>query len=509
MRRRLTHEQEELSKSSTHSSTNSIESDNSSNKAVGPALFVDVSVDGVTVRAMVDTGAQSTIISRTVLHQIGQQRCREGKPVPILEEPTVKLYGKDGVAGGQQLLITAQLDVTFELDGECVHAPVFVQPGSSQACLLGMNVIPSLGIKVTRASGASLCSVSGHEGGTAKVGLVKSVCIPGYRGRCVEAKVLHRSEGGEFLFEPRGEVFDCLGVSVRECLLTVGSDGTVTIPVDNFQSRPVRLECGLDVGVLRSVVDERSKCFGIQEKIPGSGSCGVVKAGNDRLDTIFDELSLGGSLSEEALKLKELLSDYGDVFALSDAELGCTSVVKHAIETGNAAPIKQLPYRTPMCRRGKISESIDSMQEQGVVKPSASPWASPVVLVPKKNGTLRFCVDYRCLNSVTKKDVYPLPRIDDILDTLGGMKYFSSLDLASGYWQVALDPESSSKTAFTTHRGLYEFVRMPFGLCNAPATFQRLMQKVLEGLNWENFCFVYLDDILRHLKSTCNIFNLC
>ena len=101
MRRRLTHEQEKLSKSSTHSSTNSIESDNSSNKAVGPALFVDVSVDGVTVRAMVDTGAQSAIISRTVLHQIGQQRCREGKPVPILEEPTVKLYGKDGVAGGQ------------------------------------------------------------------------------------------------------------------------------------------------------------------------------------------------------------------------------------------------------------------------------------------------------------------------------------------------------------------------------------------------------------------------
>ena len=107
------------------------------------------------------------------------------------------------------MLITAQLDVTFMLDCEYVHAPVFVQPGSSQACLLEMNVIPSLGIKVARANGESLCSVSGHEGGTAKVGLVKSVCISGYKGRCVEAKVLDRPEGGEFLFEPRGEVFDC------------------------------------------------------------------------------------------------------------------------------------------------------------------------------------------------------------------------------------------------------------------------------------------------------------
>ena len=135
------------------------------------------------------------------------------------------------------------------------------------------------------------------------------------------------------------------------------------------------------------------------------------------------------------------------------------------------------------------------MQAQGIVRPSRSPWASPIVLVPKKDGSLRFCVDFRKLNSITKKDVYPLPRVEDILDTLGEAKYFTSLDLASGYWQVGLDEDACAKSAFTTHHGLFEFTRMPFGLCNAPATFQRAMQAVLAGLEW-NSCFVYLDDIL-------------
>ena len=141
-----------------------------------------------------------------------------------------------------------------------------------------------------------------------------------------------------------------------------------------------------------------------------------------------------------------------------------------------------------------------------------SPWASPVVIVPKKDGSKRFCVDYRRLNAVTRRDVYPLPRIDDILDAAGGAKYFSSLDLASGYWQVELDQEAREKSAFTTHRGLFEFTRMPFGLCNAPATFQRLMQAILAGLEGTS-CFVYLDDILvvsdtfeDHLKHLSEVF---
>ena len=135
------------------------------------------------------------------------------------------------------------------------------------------------------------------------------------------------------------------------------------------------------------------------------------------------------------------------------------------------------------------------MSDQGIVEEFSSPWASPIVLVAKSDGSTQFCVDYRRLNAVTKVDEYSLPRVDEYLDVLSRQKYFSTLDLATGYWQVKIGEESQEKTVFTTHNGPYEFTVMPFGLCNPPATFQRLMSKVLKGLINQK-CMVYLDDIL-------------
>ena len=128
---------------------------------------------------------------------------------------------------------------------------------------------------------------------------------------------------------------------------------------------------------------------------------------------------------------------------------------------------------------------ISIREYQGIIQPSSSPWSSPVVLVPKKDGTTRFCVDYRRLIAVSCKDAYPLPQIEDILSTLGEAKYFITLDLASGYWQIELEESSRPKTTFATHQGLFEFTSMAFGLRNAPATFQRLMQVILAGLEWK------------------------
>lgn len=202
----------------------------------------------------------------------------------------------------------------------------------------------------------------------------------------------------------------------------------------------------------------------------------------------------------EKTRLTTLINEYRDIFALSPTELGRTGLVKHCIDTGDHPPIKQRPYRVSATQRTLIEEHVFDMLTRGIIQPSTSPWASPVILVKKKDGTDRFVVDYRRLNSVTRKDSYPLPRIDDALDALNGSQLYSLMDLMSGYWQVEMHPASREHTAFTTYGGLYEFLVTPFGLTSAPPTFMRLMECVLRNLTYK-ICLIYLDDILVYSRT--------
>ena len=199
--------------------------------------------------------------------------------------------------------------------------------------------------------------------------------------------------------------------------------------------------------------------------------------------------------------LLQLLLQFKDCFSLSEEDVGQTELIEHSIDTGDAQPIRMRPRRLPLARQAAADKALVGMQQAGLIEPSTSSWASPVVMVPKKQKEdFRFCVDFRPLNKVTKKDPYPLPRIDETLDVVAGSSWFSSLDLRSGYWQVPLTPEARPKTAFIASGGLWQFKVLPFGLCNAPATFERLMDRVLAGIPRRE-CVVYLDDILVHGDS--------
>ncbi|MCG7869674.1 MAG: retroviral-like aspartic protease family protein, partial [Candidatus Thiodiazotropha taylori] len=198
---------------------------------------------------------------------------------------------------------------------------------------------------------------------------------------------------------------------------------------------------------------------------------------------------------EERDQLAEVLIEYQDVFAQSEFDLGNFTEIVHAIDTGSAKPIKQRMRRTPAGFAAEEEAHLGKMLKAGVIQPSISEWASAPVLVRKRDGSVRWCVDYRALNSATKKDVFPLPLVEDCLDTLAGNKWFSKLDANSAYWQIPIREPDRQKTAFITKYGLFEHVRMGFGLCNGPSTYARVMSLVLRGLMW-SIVLAFLDDIL-------------
>ena len=323
---------------------------------------------------------------------------------------------------------------------------------------------------------------------------------PGYK-KIIRARMEGELQHGLLLCTPCTDQ----PVVMADSVLEVGEGGCVNLIVENHSLEPAKLKKGTILGEVAEVEEvERTGgevLIGTGDATPNidSGAVNgvVLELCEDQGTRVLRalDLSISHLTSTQQQQLRALLQRHCDVFALDSRELGTASIVTHVIDTGNHAPIRQPVRRTPFALRAKVDELVADMLDQGVVQPSSSPWASPIVLVQKKDGSTRFCVDYRKLNQISKLDEFPLPRIDDTLDLLAGTRYFTTLDLASGFWQVSMDKASQEKTAFTTHAGLYEFQKMPFGLANAPATFQRLMEVVLHGLARE-VCFVYLDDIV-------------
>lgn len=269
----------------------------------------------------------------------------------------------------------------------------------------------------------------------------------------------------------------------------------------------------------RTVIAElQSVCIlpkhSVPEPVQGSKDADAICMQNSSLGDIQFDV---GSLDEgQRARADEFLRKWRQVFSVGREDIGHTDLVKHTIQLNDDTPFKDRHRRIPQGMYEEVRQHIQEMLDMGVIRESSSPWSSNVVCAKKKDGSLRLCMDYRKLNARTIKDAYPLPRIQDTLDSLSGATLFSTLDLRSGYWQVEMAEEDKSKTAFTIDRmGLFECNRMPFGLTNAPSTFQRLIERVLKGMLSKDCC-VYINDIVifsstfeEHLSKLKRYFVVC
>ena len=211
-----------------------------------------------------------------------------------------------------------------------------------------------------------------------------------------------------------------------------------------------------------------------------------------------DDIPLDHLPAQARKRARKMLKKFSKML---QGQLGELKVGKHRIELKHdAKPVFAQPRRAGPAAREAETAEVKKMLELKVIEPASTEWASPIVLAPKPDGSWRFCVDYRRLNDITVRDSYPLPRMDECLDSLGEAQYFTTLDANNGYWQIPVAKEDRDKTTFTCHAGTYRFLRMPFGLCNAPATFQRAMDILLAGIRWKS-CLVYLDDIIIFSKE--------
>ena len=417
-----------------------------------PLVTAEVTIAGVKVVALIDTGATSSCCRWGWYDQwknhLGPLKQTDTLVIGVGNVP-VELKG-----------ITQVLDLEWDFVKD--HCQMVVLPTLEDVdVILGMDIISRLDVQI---SGRSKDAVPRPESVISEVlRISQKVVIPAGKSRVF---FLSNPVASLTLFEPSDRLPEgLLG------LPTLSEGSRVAVQIDNFTEGDVTLNPEWEIGTISSV------CLA---KAPTGG----------QLPPVPDSLSF-----EQQADLRQLLEEYQDVFSKEGDPISSTSLVEHEIIT-TGRPIRQ-PFRrqNPIVREIE-QQQVKEMLRDDVIRPSASPWASPVVMVKKKDGSMRFCVDFRKMNDATIKDAHPLPRIDDTLESLYGAQYFTTLDLKSGYWQVPIKEEDKEKTAFRTSSGqLYEFNQLPFGLCNAPATFSRLMDRTLAGLAW-NICLYYLDDII-------------
>ena len=443
-----------------------------------------------------DTGATPNVLDwhtyqdidvnvRPALHAASSNlRAADGTPLKVYGDTEIEIY-----FNGQVFCVDVVVAELKDIQG--IIGMSFL---SKEACIIdafhGLLTIGDTRISLQRQDGPECCRIQLYDDVTIEPNSEHVVV-----GKFQE--VQWKSDIG--VIEPLSSFVEHSGLMVSNAVVNTCKENPLLTCV-NLSDDPVTIKKGTTI----ATISEAQNVTHISVSQNASGDISHIDPKNvDDLPEHLKDIagrSIIGLDQEKSQYICGLIHKNQDLFLSPNGRLGRTKLVKHTISTGDARPFKSRPYKPAIKQRHVIEEHIQDMLDGDQIVPSDSPWASPVVLVTKKDGSTRFCVDYRGLNKVTVKDSYPIPNIQDCIDTLAGAKWFHTLDLASGYWQCEVAEEDQPKTAFVTHKGLFQFKVLPFGLTNAPATFERLMERVLNGLQWER-CLVYLDDIIVYGKS--------
>lgn len=466
-------------------------------------LLIDGEIENVACRFLVDTGSSLTIINPTVWNTV-KQNCPD-KSLQSSEGPRLVSVT------GSSLEVLGETDLLLNISGIVdVHRVVIANIKHN---ILGLDFLSHHNCKINVAGAAITANLSEKS---SRLKVEQITTLKPYEEVIFQARVESEHDNFEGLIEGCKKFEQKNNVIVARCVVTSRS-GVVPVRVVNVSPNPVTLHRHCSIGSLVPLISDEFKLSQYPEQVNDvSGeslfdACAILSVNNvpgngehtSDFQKLESDLNLQGTdaPSEIRDKLSELVHKHAAVFSQSQWDIGRTDKVFHRINTGNQIPIKQHPRRVPIHLREEVDNLIGDMEKQGIIEECQSPWSAPMVLVKKRDGSVRICIDYRALNAKTLKDSFPLPRISDILDLVEGACWFSTLDLTSGYWQVEVDPKDRDKTAFVTTNGLYRFRVMPFGLCNAPSTFQRLMQLVLAGLD-KRTAMAYLDDLII-MSSTC------
>ena len=472
------------------------------------SISVPIRINGVCVNAIIDTAAQVSVLSTRFVDD-------NWSSIPYSGYVSIQGIGKSSL----QSSIWENVDICLGAHTYKWH--VFVAP-ISDSCILGLDFILNFGIDIHLSRGELVIPTMQEtvsiflEGGdndlhfnVKTVTLDRDIFVPANSGVSVPLTVdLTDFSATDFvLFEPVEH--ERLGLFS----VVFPADQKLPIHILNYGNTSVYLKANTIIGMIQNVdtedfenifespelhfeirnlyVDDFPECFPAVASEHFDSICETLP---QHMRDLFRRSSIYISLYQ-AVALANLLSAYVHIFSTGDTDLGYYKGVYHYIRVRTDTGIKQRLRRTPIHFRDEEEGHLKKMLDSGIIVESESDWASPVTLVRKRDGSVRWCVDYRKLNAQTIKDCYPLPRIEDCLDTLAGTQFLSTLDMASGYWQIDIAPEDRHKTAFITRFGLFEHVRLAFGLCNAPATYQRAMQLVLRGLLWHT-ALVYIDDVV-------------